>query len=177
VWPVDVTKFDEKHSIELWDDRGDSFGARRFITDAASSQAPRFTMKNALFQLVLLALVLPGCASAVDDDVTLPPADEATESASQPLKGAAAPTGDAALDASAADCDAQALSTGVQAGSYDEFTSILEASSINLDSPGLAGNTCTRVCKCCKNNGNRFCCSHCRFCSGPIGVSDSVLAP
>jgi len=29
-------------------------------------------------------------------------------------------------------------------------------------------STCTRVCRCCRSSGNRFCCSHCRFCSGPI---------
>jgi hypothetical protein len=139
-----------------------------------SSKALRLTMKNALFQLVLLAVVLPGCSSAIDDG-SLPPAEEATESTSHALKGAAAPIEGAVLDAAPADCDAPALSTGAQAGSYEEFTSVLQTSS--RDSPELAGNTCTRVCKCCKNNGNRFCCSHCSFCSGPIGVSDGVLAP
>jgi hypothetical protein len=133
-------------------------------------------MKNAAFQLVSLALALAGCASAADNG-TLPPSEEATESASQALGGVAAPSGDAVLDVDAADCDTSARSVGVQAGSYAEFTSVLEASSVSLDSPEVAGNTCTRVCKCCKNNGNRFCCSHCRFCSGPIGVSDGVLAP
>jgi hypothetical protein len=29
-------------------------------------------------------------------------------------------------------------------------------------------STCARVCRCCRLSGNRFCCSHCRFCSGPI---------
>jgi hypothetical protein len=30
-------------------------------------------------------------------------------------------------------------------------------------------STCTRVCNCCRRTKNRFCCSHCRWCSGPIG--------
>jgi len=29
-------------------------------------------------------------------------------------------------------------------------------------------NSCTAACRCCRW-GNRFCCSHCRWCSGPIG--------
>jgi hypothetical protein len=33
---------------------------------------------------------------------------------------------------------------------------------------GLA-NSCWAACRCCRNWGNRFCCSHCRWCSGPIG--------
>ena len=33
---------------------------------------------------------------------------------------------------------------------------------------GTFGSLCTRVCRCCSASGNRFCCSHCRFCSGPI---------
>ena len=33
---------------------------------------------------------------------------------------------------------------------------------------GQFDSTCTRVCRCCSLWGNRFCCSHCRFCSGPI---------
>ena len=33
----------------------------------------------------------------------------------------------------------------------------------------LGLSTCARVCNCCRSSGNRFCCSHCRFCSGPIG--------
>ncbi len=31
------------------------------------------------------------------------------------------------------------------------------------------GNACWAACRCCRNYGNRFCCSHCRWCSGPIG--------
>jgi hypothetical protein len=34
---------------------------------------------------------------------------------------------------------------------------------------GAASSTCRRVCNCCTRTGNRFCCSHCRWCSGPIG--------
>jgi hypothetical protein len=34
-----------------------------------------------------------------------------------------------------------------------------------------APSTCYRVCRCCRNSGNRFCCSHCRWCSGPIGTT------
>jgi hypothetical protein len=30
-------------------------------------------------------------------------------------------------------------------------------------------SSCWRICQCCKR-GNRFCCSHCRWCSGPIGA-------
>ena len=33
---------------------------------------------------------------------------------------------------------------------------------------GQFDSTCTRVCRCCRLWGNRFCCSHCTFCSGPI---------
>lgn len=136
-------------------------------------------MKNIarrLFQFVLLALTLAACASAVDSD-TLPSSDERGAPDAQALGGVAAPDADAALDADAADCDEATLSPEERAASYDEFNSILESSSINLDSPEIAGSTCRRVCKCCKNNGNRFCCSHCRFCSGPIGVSTGVFAP
>lgn len=128
------------------------------------------TAQFGLFAFVLLAISLSGCASAVDDASPLPEED-GTASASQPITNVAAATGDALLDADAADCDAVA-----QGDPYEELASILESSSINLDgSPEVAGNTCTRVCKCCKR-GNRFCCSHCRFCSGPIGVSGGVLS-
>jgi len=37
-------------------------------------------------------------------------------------------------------------------------------------------STCTRVCNCCRRTKNRFCCSHCRWCSGPIG-STGVAFP
>ena len=36
-------------------------------------------------------------------------------------------------------------------------------------------STCTRVCNCCRRTRNRFCCSHCRWCSGPIGSSGIAL--
>lgn len=130
-------------------------------------------MKNAvrkvgLFQCILFALMLFGCASAVDDG-TFPAPEEATETTSQALA-------DATLDAEAADCDA-AASTGVESGSYGELSSILETASLNDDgSLEATASTCRRVCACCRR-GNRFCCSHCRFCSGPIGpygVSDEL---
>jgi hypothetical protein len=164
----------------MLDDRADSLLARRFIEMRRCRKHRGSTMKSTgqlgLFQLVLVAGALLGCASAADDS-TLPPSDEATASDSQGLKGVAAPGDDLALDADAADCDGVAPSAGVRAGSFAEFNSILESSRVDLDSPEALANTCTRVCKCCDNNGNRFCCSHCRLCSGPIGVIDGVLAP
>ena len=33
---------------------------------------------------------------------------------------------------------------------------------------GIGSGSCQAACRCCKW-GNRFCCSHCRWCSGPIG--------
>jgi hypothetical protein len=33
---------------------------------------------------------------------------------------------------------------------------------------GIGSSSCQAACRCCKW-GNRFCCSHCRWCSGPIG--------
>jgi hypothetical protein len=131
------------------------------------------TRRFGLFQCVLLAITLAGCVSAVDDGVLAP--SEETTSDEQALEGVAALSGSLVLGADTAGCDAAAASPGEPLGSYEEFNEILETASVNRDSPEL-GNTCTRVCKCCKNNGNRFCCSHCRFCSGPIGVID-VLAP
>jgi hypothetical protein len=132
------------------------------------------TGRLVLLPFVLLAMALSGCASAVDD-ASLPPSEEGATSASQELRGAAVADADAVLDADAA-CDSSAAA-GAVGGSYEELTSILESASVNLDGDsGALGNTCTRVCKCCKG-GNRFCCSHCRFCSGPIGVSSEVFAP
>jgi hypothetical protein len=127
------------------------------------------TRKFGLFQCILFVLMLFGCASAVDD-ATLPPSEEATETTSQALK-------EAAMDADAADCDAAAATAGVESGSYGELSSILETASLNDDgSLEATASTCRRVCACCRR-GNRFCCSHCRFCSGPIGpygVSDEL---
>ena len=40
-----------------------------------------------------------------------------------------------------------------------------------LQTEASAASSCWRICQCCKR-GNRFCCSHCRWCSGPIGVSN-----
>lgn len=127
-----------------------------------------------LFQLVLLVVMLFGCASAADD-ATLPPSAEATTSSSLALDGAAMNEG-IVLDAESGDCDLSAL-PGTSAD-YEELASILETSSLDETAPEAAASTCRRVCRCCRN-GNRFCCSHCRFCSGPIGpygLSSEVLA-
>ena len=35
---------------------------------------------------------------------------------------------------------------------------------------GIGSSSCQAACRCCKR-GNRFCCSHCRWCSGPIGFT------
>jgi hypothetical protein len=32
---------------------------------------------------------------------------------------------------------------------------------------GISSSSCQAACRCC-TRGNRFCCSHCRWCSGPI---------
>jgi hypothetical protein len=104
-----------------------------------------------------------GCAAAVDDST--PTTDDAASTQDQALRTAAAPVDEAATDAAAADCDA---APATEAGSYQELTSILESSSVARDDSGGLMNTCTRVCACCKK-GNRFCCAHCKFCSGPIG--------
>lgn len=37
-----------------------------------------------------------------------------------------------------------------------------------FDDLAASSTSCWRICQCCKR-GNRFCCSHCRWCSGPIG--------
>ena len=120
------------------------------------------TRSFGVFVCVVLAGALFGCASAVDDST--PPSDEVAATQDQALK--AAPVDDVASDAAAADCDA---APATDAGSDQELQSILESSSAARDDAGVAlGNTCTRVCACCRR-GNRFCCSHCKFCSGPIG--------
>ena len=120
----------------------------------------RITGSFALFLGVMLAAASFGCAASVDDSA--PTSDEAASAQAQALK--TAPIDDVATDAAASDCDA---APAADAGSYQEFTSILESSSVARDDGGLM-NTCTRVCACCKK-GNRFCCAHCKFCSGPIG--------
>ena len=128
------------------------------------------TRRFRLFQFVLLTFVLPGCASAVDEQGTDPPAEEPTGSTADALK---AVNGDAATSVDAG-CDA--APAGAASDPYQEYESILETESLNVDTSGGLANTCTRVCACCKR-GNRFCCSHCHFCSGPIGVSTGgVLA-
>ncbi len=125
-----------------------------------------------LLLFVLLAIALSACASAADDG-SRPPSEETAASDAQALKGVAASSGDATLDADA-DCDALA-SPGARTDPYAELTSILQTN-LNVDDGLEAAGTCRRVCACCKR-GNRFCCSHCRFCSGPIGVSDGLLSP
>jgi hypothetical protein len=117
--------------------------------------------------------MLPGCASAVDDG-SLSPTEEASASSSEELKGEAAAKADAALDADAADCDAAPATAGAQSA-YEEYSAILQTSSLSADA-APAGNSCTAACRCCKW-GNRFCCSHCNWCSGPIKASPGVLAP
>jgi hypothetical protein len=37
-----------------------------------------------------------------------------------------------------------------------------------LQTQSSFASSCKRFCDCCRR-GNRFCCSHCRWCSGPIG--------
>jgi hypothetical protein len=134
----------------------------------------KLTRWFAPFRFIVLALTLFGCASAVDD-AGLPSSDEAPASASEALKGAAAPVADVALNEDAADCDA-AASPG--AADSEEVSAILQ-SSLDDSSLQATGSLCRRMCNCCRG-GNRFCCSHCRFCSGPIGpygVSLEAQAP
>ena len=94
------------------------------------------TRRFRLAQFVLLTFVLPGCASAVDDG-TLSPSEEATDSTSDALKGAAANQADTALNADAADCDA-APTKGSASEAYREYASILGRSSAPI---GAAGNS------------------------------------
>jgi hypothetical protein len=154
-----------KPAIEITPRNSDSFVAAAHRASWLE-KTKRVYMKNAihktgLFQCILFVLMLLGCASAVDDG-TLPAPEEATETTSQALD-------EATLDANAADCDAGAASADVESGSYGELSSILETASLNDDgSLEATASTCRRVCACCRR-GNRFCCSHCRFCSGPIG--------
>ena len=110
--------------------------------------------RSRLFAFVLLALALPGCTAAVDGEIT--------SSSSAALCGAAAPCEPIASEPS------------------KELTSVPEDDELSVykmqTDTSLGGSTCRRVCACCARNGNRFCCSHCRFCSGPIGATD-VLSP
>lgn len=120
------------------------------------------TRQFGFFLLVLLAMASLGCSSAVDE--SLPTSDEATASTAEALMG------EAAL---AEDCEQAALSS--EQGDYEELSSIM---SLDDGSPEAALSGCRRYCNCCKG-GNRFCCKHCKFCSGPIGpygVSTNVLA-
>ena|SRR6187402_532949 len=135
-------------------------------------------MKNSMrllgiFYAVLLAIALSGCASAVDDPARLP-AEEAALSSTEALNSADA-TNAEATDPKASDC-ASATDEVSDDKAYAEFYSVLEKASVSKDSPELAGGSCSAACRCCKW-GNRFCCSHCRFCSGPIGATGGVFAP
>lgn len=129
-------------------------------------------MKNSmrlfgLFHVILLAIALAGCASAVDDSGTAT-SEESAASTSDALKGEET--------AKATDC-ASATEVASDDKDYAEFYSTLAKASVSKDSLDLAaGGSCSAACRCCKW-GNRFCCSHCRFCSGPIGVTDGVFAP
>jgi hypothetical protein len=138
-------------------------GERLNIAHTRGFAMTSLTRSFALFSCFALAGASFGCAAAVDDSA--PTTDEAASTQDQTLKIAAAPVDDVAADAAAADCDA-APATGT--GSYQELTSILESSSVARDDGNGLMSTCTRVCACCRR-GNRFCCAHCKFCSGPIG--------
>jgi len=122
--------------------------------------------------VLTLALLLPGCAAAVDDDYSPAPTEADASSSREALtKTSVVASADAATD-----CDAAPSSTPVTSAAYEEFTSLMSATNLSVDtSPEAAMNSCTRICACCKR-GNRFCCSHCDFCSGPIKVSPDVLA-
>ena len=119
------------------------------------NQASRFRS----FACVLLALALSGCVAAVDEDVT--------DSSSDALSGAVADCESAPLTSEARNELAPAV--------LDSELAIDSELSIDATQAGSSSSTCRRVCACCSRNGNRFCCSHCRLCSGPIGVTD-VLA-
>ncbi len=67
-------------------------------------------------------------------------------------------------DASLCIAGAHYASVGLSGASSDGVTPQL------MSELGL-GNPCRAACRCCRSYGNRFCCSHCRWCSGPIGVT------
>ena len=115
-----------------------------------------------VFSYVLLALALFGCMAAVDDDGGGSSSDPASVVSENHEALTAAPL-EATIDRT-------------------EIAPVVDGVDLSIDpaETELAASTCTRVCACCRRNGNRFCCSHCRFCSGPIGpygVTDEVLAP
>lgn len=118
------------------------------------------------FGLFLCAIALSGCAAAVDDP------EQTTSTNSEALKVDEAAKAEAvAVDPKASECAAS------DDKAYVEFYSTLQKASTSKDSLDLAaGNSCSAACRCCKW-GNRFCCSHCRFCTGPIGTSGGVFAP
>jgi hypothetical protein len=103
--------------------------------------------RSGFYAFVLLALALPGCAVPADGEVTT--------------------SSSAALCGAALSCEAPPTTSSPA----DEYELAIDPSQ-----PEIGGSLCRRVCACCARNGNRFCCSHCRFCSGPIGVTD-VLQP
>jgi len=107
------------------------------------------------FSFALLALALAGCAVPADG--------EATGASSAALGGAVD-----ACESSPLSCTAPSKDLAAAQAEYQV--------SIDPTQTEIGGSTCRRVCACCARNGNRFCCSHCRFCSGPIGVGD-VLVP
>ncbi len=127
----------------------------------------------------VLALALSGCASAVDDGSPTS-AEQSVTATSEALKG------DATTKADVADATADAVdpkATGCAAAdaasddkAYAEFYTTIEKAAVGLDTTTGYGSSCRAACRCCRW-GNRFCCSHCRFCSGPIGVSGEVLSP
>lgn len=130
------------------------------------------TRRSRLFlnALLTLTLALSGCASAVDEDGAA--SDETLGAASNELIEYAATD---ARDASAEDGDFALETAASRAAAYGEFTSIGKSADASLDASAAAANSCTRFCACCAR-GNRYCCSHCDFCSGPIKLSPAVLS-
>jgi len=132
------------------------------------------TRRARLFGTLVLTLtiVLPGCAAAVDEDEARPPQEAETGAATEALTKSDA----SRSTETASDCDAAPDSALTRSDAYQELTSLL--GTVELDAsknPEAAASGCTRICACCKR-GNRFCCSHCDFCSGPIKLSPGVLA-
>lgn len=133
------------------------------------------TRRSRLFQFVLITMALGGCAAAVDDDGTLAPIEDAPGSTSEALKEAAVTKGGAVLDAEADGCAAAPAKAAAQTDAYQEYMSIIEPASPGVDAAPV-GNSCSAACRCCAW-GNRFCCSHCKWCSWPVATSPEVLAP
>lgn len=122
-------------------------------------------------------MTLNGCAATVDTDETPTPVEETPGSASETLIGGTIANADATRDG-AGDCDAAPVKAAASTDPYQQYMSIIDTDGASVDAT-LAGNPCRAACRCCRW-GNRFCCSHCKWCSGPIGpygVSTEVLAP